>query len=85
MKKMAIAFGTSVFVAVVTAIPAWADSSLPRPPHVLGAGGSRGAGGAAGTAFTGASNLSPVMLAFVLLLVVGVSVLALQRRRSAAS
>ena len=79
MRKTALALGTSLFVLVVTAFPALADSSLPRP-----GGGVGGAGGAGGTAFTGA-NLSPVMVAFVVLAIVGVSVLALQHRRSATS
>jgi hypothetical protein len=77
MRKTAVALGTSLFVLVVTALPALADSSLPKP-HV---GGVSGAGG---TAFTG-SNLSPIMVAFVFLAIVGVSVLALQRRRSVTS
>jgi len=77
MRKTALALGTSLFVLVVTAFPALADSSLPKPD-----GG--GVGGAGGTAFTG-SNLSPIMVAFLVLAVVGVSVLALQHRRSATS
>lgn len=74
MKKMAVAFGTSLFVSVMTALPAFADSSLPRP-HV------GGVGGIGGTAFTGA-NLSPIMVAFVVLAIVGVSALVLQRRKA---
>ena len=82
MRKTALALGTSLFVLVVTAFPAMADSSLPKPGG--GVGGAGGAGGAGGTAFTGA-NLSPIMVAFVVLAIVGVSVLALQHRRSATS
>lgn len=81
MRKTALALGTSLFVLVVTALPALADSSLPHPGGVGGAGGVSGAGG---TAFTGA-NLSPIMVAFTFLAIVGVSVLALQRRHSASS
>lgn len=77
MRKTAVALGTSLFVLVVTALPALADSSLPNP-HVDGGGGT------GGTAFTG-SNLSPIMVAFVFLAIVGISVLALQRRRSVTS
>ena len=77
MRKTALALGTSLFVLVVTALPALADSSLPHPHP----GGVSGAGG---TAFTGA-NLSPIMVAFTFLAIVGVSVLALQRRHSTSS
>gem|GEM_PF-3270043 len=80
MRKMAVALGTSLFVSVMTALPAFADSSLPRP-HVGGAGGIAGVGGVGGTAFTGA-NLSPILVAFVFLAIVGVSALVLQRRRA---
>lgn len=68
---------TSLFVSVTTAIPALADSSLPRP-H---AGGAGGAGGIGGTAFTGAT-LSRIMVVFVLLAIVGVSALVLERRHA---
>ena len=78
MRKTALALGTSLFVLVVTALPALADSSLPHP------GGVGGVSGAGGTAFTGA-NLSPIMVAFAFLAIVGVSVLALQRRHSTSS
>lgn len=77
MKKTAVALGTSLFVSVMTALPAFADSSLPRP-HVAGAGGVRGVGG---TAFTGA-NLSPIIVTFLVLAIVGLSALVLQRRRA---
>ena len=80
MRKTALAMGTSLFVMVVTALPALADSSLPHPHP----GGVSGVGGVGGTAFTG-SNLSPIMVAFTFLVIVGVSVLALQRRRSISS
>ena len=79
MRKTAIALGTSLFVTILTALPALADSSLPHPhhrhTHVLGAGG------AAGTAFTGV-NVMPFVIAFAALVIVGVSALALYRRRS---
>jgi uncharacterized membrane protein len=68
-----------LFVTVITALPALADSSLPDPhhrhTHVLGASGS------AGTAFTGV-NVTPFVIAFAVLMIVGLSALALQRRRS---
>ena len=71
MKKAVVALGTSLFVSVAMALPALADSSVPRPHDP-------------GTAFTGA-NMSPFLVAFVVLAVVGVSALALYRRRAVAS
>jgi hypothetical protein len=81
MRKTVLALGTSLFVMAVTAIPAFADSSLPEP-HVHGASGSRGVGG---TAFTGAAHLTPVVVAFAVLVVVGFAALALQHRRATVS
>ena len=83
MRKAAIAFGTSVFVCLVTALPALADSSLPGPdgPGVLGESGQAGGGG---TAFTG-SNLTPLMIALAVVVVVGLSLLAYRQRHSATS
>ena len=78
MRKTAVALGTSLFVLIVTALPALADSSLPDP-HVHGNSGT------GGTAFTGAAHLTPVVVAFAVLVVVGSASLALQRRRSTAS
>jgi hypothetical protein len=78
MRKTVLALGTSLFVLVVTAIPALADSSLPGP-HVQGNSGT------GGTAFTGAAHLTPVVVAFAVLVVVGFASLALQRRHSTAS
>ncbi len=80
MRRTAIAFGTSLFVCLVTALPALADSSLPEPggPGVLGESGQAGGG----TAFTGA-NLAPLMIAFAVVVVVGLSLLAYRQRRSA--
>jgi len=79
MRKTAIALWTSLFVAVLTTLPALADSSLPPPhhrhTHVLGAGG------ATGTAFTGV-NVTPFVVAFAVLVIVGVSALAIYRHRS---
>ena len=83
MRKTAVALGTSLFVCLSTAIPALADSSLPQPhggPDVLGGGGTAGAGG---TAFTG-SNVSPVMVALAVVLVIGIASLAILQRRRAA-
>lgn len=84
MRKAAIAFGTSVFVSLVTALPALADSSLPGPdgPSVLGESGQAGGGG--GTAFTG-SNLTPLMIALAVVVVVGFSLLAYRQRRTVTS
>jgi len=80
VRRTAIAFGTSLFVCLVTALPALADSSLPEPggPGVLGESGQAGGG----TAFTGA-NLAPLMIAFAVVVVVGLSLLAYRQRRSA--
>ena len=80
MRRTAIAFGTSLFVCLVTALPALADSSLPEPggPGVLGESGQAGGG----TAFTGA-NLAPLMIAFAVVVVVGLSLLAYRQRRTA--
>ena len=78
MRKFVVAFGTLVFVSVVTALPAFADSSLPGPVVQ----GVQGGSGTSGTAFTGAANLGPAMVAFVVLVVLGFSALALQRRRT---
>ena len=80
MKKTAVALMASLFVSVMAAVPALADSSLPRP-HVGGVGAAGGASGIGGTAFTGAA-LSPIVVAFVLLAIVGVSAIILERRRS---
>lgn len=81
MRKTAITLGTSLFVSLVTALPALADSSLPGPggPSVLGESGQAGGGG---TAFTG-SNLAPLMIALAVVVVVGLSLLAYRQRRSA--
>jgi hypothetical protein len=82
MRKAAVAFATSSFVTVITALPAFADSSLPDPhhrhTHVLGANGS------AGTAFTGV-NVMPFVIVFAVLMIVGLSALALYRRQSVAA
>jgi hypothetical protein len=84
VRKTAITLGTSVFVFLVTALPALADSSLPEPsggPNVLGTGGT--ATGSGGTAFTG-SNISPLMVALAVALVIGLASLAILQRRRAA-
>jgi len=82
MRKAATALATSLFVTVITALPALADSSLPDPhhrhTHVLGAGGS------SGTAFTGV-NLTPYLFAFAALVIVGMAALALHHHRSPAA
>jgi hypothetical protein len=80
VRKTAITLGTSVFVFLVTALPALADSSLPEPggPSVLGESGQAGGG----TAFTGAT-LAPLMIAFAVVVVVGLSLLAYRQRRTA--
>jgi lysozyme family protein len=80
VRRTAIAFGASLFVSLVTALPALADSSLPAPgnPSVLGESGQAGGG----TAFTGA-NLTPLMIALAVVVVVGLSLLAYRQRRSA--
>ncbi len=83
MRKTAIALGTSLFLCLVTAVPALADSSIPGPngPSVLGESGQAGDGG---TAFTGA-NLTPLMIALAVVVVVGLSLLAYRQRRSVTS
>jgi hypothetical protein len=83
VRKTAVVLGTSLFMCLVTAMPALADSSLPQPhggPDVLGTGGTAGSGG---TAFTG-SNVSPLLMALAVLVVIGVSSLAILQRRRAA-
>ncbi len=83
MRKTAISLGTSLFLCLVTAVPALADSSIPGPdgPSVLGESGQAGSGG---TAFTG-SNLTPLMIALAVVVVVGLSLLAYRQRRSVTS
>ena len=85
MRKAVAVLGSSLFCAMVTALPALADSSLPRPrhphTHVLGAGGVAAAGG--GTAFTGV-NVIPLVAAFMTLMILGVTALAIYRARSTA-
>jgi hypothetical protein len=81
MRKTAISLGSALVMCLATALPALADSSLPQPhsgPQVLGAGGSAGSGG---TAFTG-SNLSFVLVALAVLVVVGISLLVLRTLRT---
>jgi Spy/CpxP family protein refolding chaperone len=80
VRKTVVAFGASVLVCLATALPALADSSLPAPgePSVLGESGQAGGG----TAFTGA-NLTPLMIALAVVVVVGLSLLAYRQRRSA--
>jgi hypothetical protein len=81
MRKTAISLGTALVMCLATALPALADSSLPQPhsgPQVLGSGGSAGSGG---TAFTG-SNLSFVLVALAVLVVVGISLLGLRTLRT---
>ncbi|MEP6476018.1 MAG: hypothetical protein ABJC60_01985 [Actinomycetota bacterium] len=81
MRKTALTLGTSLFVCLITAVPALADSSVPGPggPGVLGESGQAGGGG---TAFTGA-NLTPMIIAFAVVVAVGLSLLAYRQRRSA--
>jgi hypothetical protein len=88
MKKRLFAVLASV-VAIVFALPSMAlaqdgsGSGLgpPEGPEVAGTGGSiGGAGGVGGSAFTGADITGLVALA-VLLVLVGVGVLFLARRR----
>lgn len=83
MRKTAISLGSALVMCLVTAMPALADSSLPQPnsgPQVLGAGGGTG-GGAGGTAFTG-TDISLVLIALTILVVVGASLLALRGLRT---
>jgi hypothetical protein len=83
VRKTAVVLGTSLFMCLVTAMPALADSSLPQPhggPDVLGPGGTAGSGG---TAFTG-SNVPPLLMALAVLVVIGASSLAILQRRRAA-
>jgi hypothetical protein len=86
MKKAFAVLGTTLFLATITALPALADSSLPQPhhphTHVLGAGGV--AAGGSGTAFTGV-NVIPFAAAFVVLIILGVSALAIYREHTTAS
>lgn len=85
MRKTVLSLGTAVFVCVVTALPALADSSIPQPgsgPQVLGAGGSAG-GGAGGTAFTG-TDMSIALVGLTVLVVAGISLFVLRRLRTAA-
>jgi hypothetical protein len=83
MRKTAISLGSAVFLCLVTAMPALADSSLPQPhsgPDVLGSGGTAG-GGAGGTAFTG-SNMSLALVAVAILVVSAALLLTLRRIRT---
>ena len=85
MRKTVVTLGASLFMCLVTAIPALADSSLPGPggdPDVLGEAGQAGGAAGGGTAFTGA-NITPFMIALAVLVVVGVSLLVIRQRRSA--
>jgi hypothetical protein len=84
VRKTAAAVGASLFLCLSMAMPALADSSLPEPsggPNVLGTGGT--ATGSGGTAFTG-SNISSLMVALVVALVIGLASLAILQRRRAA-
>jgi hypothetical protein len=87
MKKAFAVLSTTLFLATITALPALADSSLPQPhhphTHVLGAGGVAAAGGS-GTAFTGV-NVIAFAAAFVVLIILGVSALAIYREHTTAS
>jgi hypothetical protein len=80
MRKTAISLGSALVMCLATALPALADSSLPQPhssPDVLGTGGTASPGG---TAFTG-SNISLILIAVAVLLVAGISLLALNKLR----
>ena len=84
MKRTAISLGSAVFLCLVSAMPALADSSVPQPgsgPQVLGAGGSGGTG-PGGTAFTG-SDMSIALVGFTVLVVAGISLFILRKVRAA--
>jgi LPXTG-motif cell wall-anchored protein len=82
MRKIALVTMSALMALVATAVPALAGSELPPPndPPVLGEVVTP----PSGTAFTG-SDLLPWMLTIAVLLVVGVALLVVSRRRRLAA